>query len=72
MEAPSRENGRLEELSHLRKKVSSLEVMLQKMSLEREPTSELEEEGMESFLRRMAAEYVQMRQDSAPRKKLGF
>jgi len=28
MEAPSRENGRLEELSHLRKKVGSLEVML--------------------------------------------
>jgi len=55
---PSRENGRLEELSHLRKKVGSLEVMLQKMSLERELTSELEEEGMESFLRRIAAEYV--------------
>jgi len=72
MEAPSREHGRLEELSHLRKKVGSLEVMLQKMSLEREPTPELEEEGMESFLRRMAAEYVQTRQDSAPRKKSGF
>jgi len=72
MEAPSREHGQLEELSHLRKKVGSLEVMLQKMSLEREPTPELEEEGMESFLRRMAAEYVQMRQDLAPRKKLGF
>jgi len=72
MEAPSRENGQLEELSHLRKKVGSLEVMLQKMSLEREPTSELEEEGMESFLRRKAAEYVQTRQDSAPRKKSGF
>jgi len=72
MEAPSRENRWLEELSHLRKKVGSLEVMLQKMSLEREPTPELEEEGMESFLRRMAVEYVQMRQDSAPRKKSGF
>jgi len=72
MEAPSRENGWLEELSHLRKKAGSLEVMLQKMSLEREPTPELEEEGMESFLRRMAAEYIQTRQDSAPRKKLGF
>jgi len=72
MEAPSREHGQLEELSHLRKKVGSLEVMLQKMSLEREPTPELEEEGMESFLRRMAAEYVQIRQDLAPRKKLGF
>jgi len=72
MEAPSREHGQLEELSHLRKKVGSLEVMLQKISLEREPTPELEEEGMESFLRRMAAEYVQTRQDSAPRKKSGF
>jgi len=72
MEAPSREHGQLEELSHLRKKVGSLEVMMQKMSLEREPTPELEEEGMESFLRRMAAEYVQTRQDSAPRKKSGF
>jgi len=72
MEVPSREHGRLEELSHLRKKVGSLEVMLQKMNLEREPIPELEEEGIESFLRRMAAEYVQTRQDSAPRKKLGF
>jgi len=72
METLSRENGQLEELSHLRKKVGSLEVMLQKMSLEREPTSELEEEGMESFLRRMAAEYVQTRQDVAPRKRSGF
>jgi len=50
MEALSREHRRLEELSHLRKKVGSLEVMLQKISLEREPTPELEEEGMESFL----------------------
>ena len=36
METPFRENGRLEELSHLRKKVGSLEVILQKMNLERE------------------------------------
>jgi len=72
MEALFREHGRLEELSYLRKKVGSLEVMLQKMSLEREPTPELKEEGMESFLKRMAAEYVQTRQDSAPRKKSGF
>ena len=72
MEAPSRENRWLEELSHLRKKVGSLEVMLQKMSLEREPISELKEEGMESFLRRMTAEYVQMRQNLALRKKSGF
>jgi len=46
--------------------------MLQKMNLEREPTLEQEEEDMESFLRRMVVEYVQTRQDLAPRKKLGF
>jgi len=61
METPSRESGQLEELFHLRKKVSSLEVMLQKLNLERELTPELEEEGMESFLKRMTAEYVQTR-----------
>jgi len=42
------------------------------MNLERELTSEQQEEDIESFLRRMAIEYVQTRQDSAPRKKLGF
>jgi len=42
IEALSRENGWLEELSHLRKKVDSLEVMLQKMSLEREPTCQVQ------------------------------
>jgi len=42
------------------------------MNLERVPTPELEEEDMESFLRRMAAEYIQIRQDSALRKKSGF
>ena len=45
--------------------------MLQKMNLEREPTLE-QEEDIESFLRRMVVEYVQTRQDLAPRKKLGF
>jgi len=35
--------------------------MLQKMNLERELTLELEKEGIEFFLRRMAAEYVQTR-----------
>jgi len=59
-------------MAWLRKKVRSLEVMLQKMNLERELTSEQEEEDMESFLRRMVTEYVQTRQDSAPRKKSGF
>ena len=63
MEMQSRLNGRPEELSQLRKKVGSLEVMLQKMSLEREPTPEPEEEDIESFLKRMAAEYVQTRKD---------
>jgi len=58
METPSRVSRQLEDLFQLRKKVSSLEVMLQKMNLEREPTPEQEEEDMESFLRRIAAEYV--------------
>jgi len=58
VEIQSRSNGQLEELSQLRKKVGILEVMLQKMSLEREPTPEPEEKDMESFLKRMAAEYV--------------
>jgi len=42
------------------------------MSLEREPTLEPEEEDIESFLKRMAAEYVQTRKDFVPRKRLGF
>ena len=42
------------------------------MNLEREPTPEQEEEDMESFLRRMATKYIQIGQDLAPRKKLGF
>jgi len=54
----SRVSRQSEEMSQLRKKVGSLKVMLQKINLEREPTSEQEEEDMESFLRRMAIEYV--------------
>jgi len=46
--------------------------MLQKINLEREPTPEQEKENIEAFLRRMAVKYVQTRQDSASRKKLGF
>jgi len=46
--------------------------MLQKMSLERELTLEPEEEDMESFLKRMAAEYVQTRKDLITKKKSGF
>jgi len=67
METPSRVSGQSEEMSQLKKKVGSLEVILQKMNLERELTPD-----MQSFLRRMATEYVQTRQDSALRKKSGF
>jgi len=42
------------------------------MNLKRELTPEQEEEDIESFLRRIATEYVQTRQDSVPRKKSGF
>ena len=72
MEIQSRSNRQLEELSQLRKKVGSLEVMLQKVSLERELTPEPEEEDIELFLKRMAAEYVQTRKDPIPRKRSGF
>jgi len=72
VEIQSRSNGWPEELSQLRKKVSSLEVMLQKMSLERELAPEPEEEDMESFLKRMAAEYVQTRKDPITKKRAGF
>jgi len=72
VEIQSRSNRRPEELFQLRKKVSSLEVMLQKMSLERELLPEPEEEDMESFLKRMAAEYVQTRKDPITKKRSGF
>jgi len=42
------------------------------MNLERKLTPEQEEEDIEAFLRKMATEYVQTRQESAPRKKSGF
>ena len=58
METPSRVSRQSEEMAQLRKKARSLEVMLQKMNLERELTLEQEEEDMKFFLRRMAAEYV--------------
>jgi len=58
METPSRVSRQSEEMAQLRKKTRSLEVMLQKMNLERELTLEQEEEDMKFFLRRMAAEYV--------------
>jgi len=46
--------------------------MLQKMSLERELTLEPEEEDMELFLKRMAAEYVQTRKKPISKKRSGF
>jgi len=58
METPSRVSRQSEEMSQLRKKVKSLEIILQKMNLERELTPEQKEENMESFLRRMATECV--------------
>jgi len=72
VEMQSRLNRRPEELFRLRKKVGSLEVMLQKMSLERELTPEPEEEDMESFLKRMATEYVQTKKDPITKKRSGF
>jgi len=68
----SRTSRQSDELSQLRKKISSLEVMIQQMYLEREPTLEPEEEDLEAFLKKMAAEYVQTRKESTPRKRQGF
>ena len=58
IETLSRVSRQSEEMAQLKKKARSLEVMLQKMNLERELTLEQKEEDMESFLKRMAAEYV--------------
>jgi len=52
------------EVAQLRNKVKDLEVMLQKLQTDSEP--EPEEEDMEGFLRRMAAEYTQSK---GPQKK---
>jgi len=60
---PRREQLPLE-VAQLRNKVKDLEVMLQKLQTDSEP--EPEEEDMEGFLRRMAAEYTQSR---GPQKK---
>jgi len=46
--------------------------MIQRMHLEREPTPEPEEEDLKAFLKKMAAEYVQTRKESMPRKRQGF
>ena len=54
---PSRRGQLQLEVAQLRNKVKDLEVMLQKLQADSEP--ELEEENMEGFLRRMAAEYTQ-------------
>jgi len=58
IETLSRVSRQSEEMAQLKKKARSLKVMLQKMNLERELTLEQKEEDMESFLKRMAAEYV--------------
>jgi len=52
------------EVAQLRNKVKDLEVMLQKLQTDSDP--EPEEEDMEGFLRRMAAEYTQSK---GPQKK---
>ena len=72
MESPSRSSGQSDDLLHLRNKISNLEVMIQKMFLEKEPMPETEEEGIEDFLKRMVAEYIQTRKEPAPKKRSGF
>jgi len=52
------------EVVQLRNKVKDLKVMLQKLQTDSKP--EQEEEDMEGFLRRMAAEYTQSK---GPQKK---
>ena len=54
----------LSEVAQLRNKVKDLKVMLQKLQTDSKP--EPEEEDMEGFLRRMAAEYTQSK---GPQKK---
>ena len=56
------------EVSQLKNKVKSLEVMLQKLQIDNEP--EPEEDDMEVFLRRMATEYTQSK--GPAKKKSGF
>jgi len=72
MEIPSRSSGQSDDLLHLRNKISNLEVMIQKMNLEKESTPEPEEEGMEDFLKRMVAKYIQTRKELASKRKSGF
>jgi len=56
------------EVSQLKNKVKNLEVMLQKLQIDNE--LEPEEDNMEDFLRRMAAEYTQLK--GPAKKKSGF
>ena len=59
----------LSEVSQLKNKVKSLEVMLQKLQMNNEP--EPEEDDIEVFLRHMAAEeYTQLK--GPAKKKSGF
>jgi len=56
------------EVVQLKKKVKNLEVMLQKLQLKNGP--EPKKEDIESFLKRMAAEYTQLK--TIQKKRLGF
>jgi len=58
MESLSRSSGQSNNLLHLRKKISNLEVMMQKMNLENKSTPEPEEEEIEDFLKRIVIEYI--------------
>ena len=64
----SRAEQMLSEVSQLKNKVKNLEVMLQKLQIDNE--SEPEEDDIEAFLRRMAAEYTQSK--GPAKKKSGF
>jgi len=64
----SRSEQMLSEVSQLKNKVKSLEVMLQKLQIDNKP--EPEEDDMEVFLRHMVAEYTQSK--GPAKKKSGF
>ena len=64
---PRKEQLQLE-VAQLRNKVKDLEVMLQK--LQTDSDLELEEKNMEGFLRRIAAEYTQLK--GSQKKRLDF
>jgi len=65
----SRFSGQSDKLSQLKKKISSLKVMMQQMYLEQELIPEPKEENLEVFLKKMAAKFIQTRKKSIPRKQ---